>query len=75
MVSEYFFTPSTQSSMRARVPVMVAAACTATGDPTVDPLAGLHTCTPADKGAEQVELVPTEKLKSERCRRLSTSAV
>lgn len=52
LVSEYSFTPSTHTSMRDSIPVMVAAACTATGELTVAALAGLHTCTPAGDGAD-----------------------
>jgi hypothetical protein len=53
-----FFTPSTHTSMRAIVPVTVANACTATGDPTVDPFTGLHTFTPGVLGAPQVPPPP-----------------
>jgi hypothetical protein len=54
LVSVYFFPPSTHSSMRASVPVIVAVAFTSTGVLTVDPFDGLHTCTPGDVGALHV---------------------
>jgi hypothetical protein len=40
--------------MRAIVPVTVAAACAVTGEVTLDPLTGLHTCTPGLPGALQL---------------------
>ncbi len=39
----YFFTPSTQTSTRASVPVTLPVAWTLTGEETVEPLAGLQT--------------------------------
>ena len=50
-----FFTPSTHTSMREMVPVTVAAACTGTGEATVEPFAGLHTFTPGALGALHAE--------------------
>ena len=50
-----FLTPSTQTSIRAMVPVTVAADCTVTGEATVEPLAGEHTFTPGEPGAAQLE--------------------
>lgn len=62
-----FFTPSTQSSIRAKVPLTVALACTCTGDETVLPgdvvLVGEQTLIPAEEGAAHpVEVVGTVKL-------------
>ena len=51
VVSVYFFTPSTHSSTRASVPVMAEAACTFTGELTVDPLDGEQMFTPGEDGA------------------------
>jgi hypothetical protein len=51
VVSVNFLTPSTQTSMRANVPVIVEAACTVTGELTVEPLTGEQTFTPAELGA------------------------
>ena len=45
-----FFAPSTHTSMREMVPVTVAAACTGTGEATVEPFTGLHTFTPGEPG-------------------------
>ena len=53
VVSEYFFTPSIQSSMRAKVPVTLAAASACTVVPTVPLFAGEQTVTPGDVGALQ----------------------
>ena len=55
----YFFTPSTQSCMLEIVPLTVAAACTSTGELTVDPLAGAQMWTPAEDGALHVVEVGT----------------
>ena len=57
-----FLTPSTQTSIRAMVPVTVAADCTATGEATVEPFAGLHTVTPAVVGGLQAAVPPTVAL-------------
>ena len=52
-VAVYFFTPSTQSSIREIVPLTVEADRTDTGELTVEPLAGEQMWTPAELGAEQ----------------------
>ena len=57
--SVYFFTPSTQSCMLEMVPVTVAAACTCTGELTVEPLAGAQMWTPAEDGTLQAVEVGT----------------
>ena len=53
-----FFVPSTHTSIREIVPVTVADASTGTGEPTVEPLAGLHMITPGALGALQPDPVP-----------------
>jgi len=44
--------------MREMVPVTVAAACTGTGEATVEPFTGLHTLTPAVVGGLHVDVDP-----------------
>src|SRR5262245_57175075 len=58
-VAVYFFTPSTHSSIRAIVPLTVAAAFTVTGELTFEPFAGAQTCTPFDDGALHAVAVGT----------------
>jgi hypothetical protein len=72
-VSVNFFTPSTHTSMRARLPVIVDAACTVTGEVVVPLFAGWHTCTPGEVGAEHLPAVPTVNGHESFCRRLSKS--
>ena len=62
VVSVNFFTPSTQTSMRASVPAMVAFACTVTGEVTVEPFAGAQTLTPGEVGALQLPPPPPPPL-------------
>src|SRR5512146_3388121 len=49
-VAVYFFAPSTHSSMRAMVPLTVAAASTRTGELTLEPLPGSHMWIPSELG-------------------------
>jgi hypothetical protein len=44
--------------MRKMVPVTVAAACTGTGEATLEPFTGLHTFTPGALGALHVDDEP-----------------
>jgi hypothetical protein len=55
----YFFTPSTQSSIRAIVPLTVEAALTATGELTLEPFVGAQMCTPFADGALHAVAVGT----------------
>lgn len=73
LVSVYCFTVSTQISIRARVPVMLALACASTdGEEMEEPVAGAQICTPGDVGAVQLE--GTAKVKLYPMSELSKSA-
>ena len=48
--------------MRAKVPVILAAARTLTGELTLEPLTGEQTLTPAAEGAAQVLVEETDKV-------------
>ena len=72
-VSVYFFVESTQTSIRASVPVTVELAVTSTGGfEVVAPFTGAQMCTPAAVGAMQPD--GTEKVKEFKCSVLSMSA-
>ena len=53
VVSVYFFTPSTHTSIRASVPVMVDVAVTVTGEWTVEPFTGEYAFTAGEDGGSR----------------------